>query len=463
MKLRHHKIYYTLLSLILLCSFNACRKFTEIDLPSSQLSTVTVFEDKGTANAAMVDVYSKIREGGLLTGYPSGLSSQLGLYADELEYYGLSGTGQANFYNNTLLSKDPALSELWTSSYNQVYAANAVVEGLAKSKSLPLTDKQQLTGEALFVRALIHFYLVNVFGAIPYIRTTDYRQNSIVGRTPETEVYPLIKSDLEESVKLLPVQYTSTERTRPNKWAAQALLARVCLYMQKWDEAGTAASAVLDQADLYKWPTTINSVFLKESTSTIWQLMPATSTQNTYEGNIFIFIQGPPPSTAISRGLFGAFTNNDLRRDQWLKQVANATSSWYHAYKYKQRSSTTTSLEYSIVLRMAEQYLIRAEARAHKGDLIGAKDDLNKTRNLAGLGNTSAVTADEIIDAVLQERRLEFFTEFGHRFFDLKRMGRLDLALSPIKPQWGTDDRLLPIPESELSLNPNLRPQNAGY
>jgi hypothetical protein len=458
-----HTVYILLLMGLLSSLITACDNFTDVDLPSSQLTVVDVFENKATANAAMVDIYSKIRDHGLLTGYPSGLSSQLGLYSDELKFYGLSGTGQANFYNNSLLASDSEMSELWNSSYNQIYAANAVVEGVTKSVGLSPVDKAQLTGEALFVRALIHFYLVNTFGPIPYITTTDYRQNSVVHRMSETAVNTRIKADMEQAVALLPAEYIGTERVRPNKWAAQAMLARICLYLQQWDEASNAASAVLNQTGLYVWPAGLDGVFGKESLSTVWQLMPAVQGANTYEGGTFIFTQGPPPSLAISQELFGAFSSNDLRRDQWIKSVTDGTTTWYHANKYKEASNTGSSVEYSVVLRMAEQYLIRAEARAHSGDLIGAKEDLNKTRNLAGLGDTTAITADEIISAVLEERRLEFFTEFGHRFFDLKRTGKLDPVLSPLKPQWNTTDKLIPIPESELLLNPNLAPQNAGY
>nr|WP_315155694.1 RagB/SusD family nutrient uptake outer membrane protein [uncultured Flavobacterium sp.] len=441
----------------------ACDSFTEVPLPSSQLTAPDIFENKATASAAMVDIYSKIREHGLLTGYNSGLSSQLGLYADELDYYGLPGTAQDNFYRNSLLSSDPDIAELWNSSYSQIYTVNAVTEGVAKSAGLSPIDKDQLTGEALFVRALIHFYLVNCFGPVPYITITDYRENSTVHRLAVTEVYERIKIDLQQAVTLLPEQYIGEGRVRPNKWAAQALLARVCLYLQQWDEASNAASVVLNQTELYQWPTDINSVFGKESFSTIWQLMPATDGANTYEAGTFIFTLGPPPSVAITDNLFNAFTNEDLRKSQWIQAVSDGTSTWYHACKYKEKSNTGTSVEYSIVLRMAEQYLIRSEARAHAGDLIGAKEDLNKTRNLAGLGNTTASTADEIITAVLEERRLEFFTEFGNRFFDLKRTEKLDQTLSAVKPQWNTTDRLLPIPESELLLNPNLLPQNEGY
>lgn len=448
---------------ILLGTLTACDSFTEIDLPSSQLNAKDVFKDKATANAAMADIYTKIREQGLLSGTPLGLSCQLGLYTDELKYYGISGSIQANFYTNSLLVSDNEILQLWSNSYNQIYAANAIIEGLAASDELEAKDKEQLTGEALFIRGVLHFYLCNVFGDIPYIRTTDYKQNSIVGRMPENEVYQLIKKDLLEASDLLAPQYSTPERIRVNKWAAQALLARVCLYLKQWEEASDAASSVLNQSDLYPWSTDLNAVFLKGSTTTIWQLMPTTDGMNTHEAETFIFTQGPPPSLAIRQELLDAFTSDDLRKTSWLKAVTNGIDTWYHAYKYKEAFNTGTSTEYSIILRTAEQYLIRAEARAHQGDLIGAKEDLNKTRNLAGLGNTTAVTATEIIAAVLQERRLEFFTELGHRFFDLKRTGQLDTVLMPVKPQWETTDRLLPIPESELLLNPNLAPQNGGY
>jgi hypothetical protein len=88
---------------------------------------------------------------------------------------------------------------------------------------------------------------------------------------------------------------------------------------------------------------------------------------------------------------------------------------------------------------------------------------LNIIRHAAGLGDTPASSQQEILDAIQRERRVELFTEYGHRFFDLKRNGGLDAALSPVKPGWNTTDALLPLPEAELLLNPNLAPQNTGY
>ena len=98
-----------------------------------------------------------------------------------------------------------------------------------------------------------------------------------------------------------------------------------------------------------------------------------------------------------------------------------------------------------------------------QGELIGAKNDLNLIRNTAGLANTTAVTVDEVLADIMAQRRFELFTEFGHRFFDLKRMGMLDAVLPETKSGWKDTDRLWPLPTSELTVNPNLNPQNPGY
>src|SRR6218665_56068 len=206
-----------------------CDSFVEVDLPSSQLSSATVFEESATANAAMTDVYAKMRDAGLLTGYGYGMHAALGVYADELDYYGTT-SGTTYFYTNTLLPNTGDLSLWWSSSYNQIYAANAVYEGVSNSTKLSQDVKDQLMGEALFVRGMVHFYLVNLFGDVPYITTTDHEQNQIVHRMPTAQVYAHIISDLETAQLLLPTNYIASDRMRPNRYAATALLARVYLY-----------------------------------------------------------------------------------------------------------------------------------------------------------------------------------------------------------------------------------------
>ena len=115
-----------------------------------------------------------------------------------------------------------------------------------------------------------------------------------------------------------------------------------------------------------------------------------------------------------------------------------------------------------MVLRLAEQYLVRAEARVHLNDLDGALVDVNKIRNRAGLGVASGASNELVLDLIYKERRRELFAEWGHRWFDLKRTGKADAVLSVIKPGWQPTDVLFPIPQSELQNNPNMT-QNPGY
>lgn len=439
----------------------SCDNFVDVTLPDSQLTGEKVFEDATTANAAMVDIYSKLRDTGILTGLLNGASVSLGMYSDELIYHG-SGVEQGLPYTNTIIATSGITSDLWNQSYHQIYCANAVIEGVQNSVSLSLNDKNRLTGEALFVRSLVHFYLVNIYGDIPYITNTEYEKNKIAGRTPSATVYSNIISDLDQAIKLLPEQYLTAERVRPNRSVANALLARVYLYNKQWAEASNSASAVLNNP-AYVIGNNPDKTFLKESVSTIWQFMPKLNGNNTDEGGSFIFLSGSSTFVALSPDLIDAFEIGDLRKSHWIREVNDGANIYYHSFKYKQHTKTDPSVEYSIIFRIAEQYLIRAEARARQGELIGAKEDLNKIRNAADLANTTASTANEIINAVIKERRVELFTEYGHRFFDLKRTGELDAVLSPVKPGWQTTDQLWPLPETELIVNPNLFPQNEGY
>ena len=453
----------TIGALLFLFCLSSCDSFVEVSLPKSQLTRTAVFEDYPTASAALTDIYSKMRESGMLTGLNSGLSNQLGNYTDELMAYGTISNPSLNFYNNTVLPSNANIAEYWNAGYNQIYAANSIIEGSQASTTLSEENKKKLLGEALFIRALLHFYLLNLFGDIPYVTQTDYKLNSVVTRMETAGVYKNIIADLEKSIAFLPVAYSSTERVRPNQYTAKALLARVYLYSGANAEAANEASAVLNQTSVFVLTNNISQVFLLNSKETIWQLKSEVAGQNTHEAEIFIFKSGPPVLTALNDDFVNSFGMNDLRKNNWIKSVTNGTSTWFHTNKYKEAEFTATSKEYSILFRLAEQYLIRAEARARQGELIGAKEDLNIIRSRSGLPATTAVSQEEILDAILQERKWEFFTEHGHRFFDLKRFGKVDAILSASKPGWETTNDLFPIPQSELSANPNLRPQNPGY
>lgn len=452
---------------ILVLSTGACKQFVAVEPPKSQLLGELVFEEPGTAKAALAGIYGQLRDGlnGILNGQTMGMTFYLGNYADEMiNHNTLNQTYGPNFYNNRLFADSDDIYNLWINAYNQIYNANAILEGVERSSKLTIANKNQFKGEALFIRALLHFYLSNLFGDIPYVTGTDYLKNRNLYRDPVKMVNQLILSDLLQAEALLSENYPSAERVRPNKFVVRAFLARVYLYQEDWENAEKMASSVIGHTALYMWVDELSKVFLKESAGTIWAFIPKTAGGNTTEAANFIIFTTPAGST-LSKGLYDAFEKNDQRKIQWIGVYTQGLQTWYFPYKYKVRASSTitTNTEYSVILRLEEQYLIRSEARAQMENLEGARQDLNKIRNRAGLGDTDAMLKSTLLSAILKERRVELFAEFGHRWFDLKRTGKAGEFLAPIKPNWNAEDILLPVPEKELLVNPNLRPQNYGY
>lgn len=455
------KIYLTSLIVFIFSLFFRCNDFLDVDVPTTQYNSKLVFADKKTTNATLVNLYADIRDKGFLSGQMSGFAVSMGIYTDELDSYRVNDVETQNLYNNTLQVNSSIVLQLWSQTYYQIYMANAIIEGCQKSTGLTEQEKKEFIGEALFVRALLHFYLLNTFGDVPYIKTTDYEINKDVSRLEESIVYENIVEDLEESISKLPIQINS-QRNRPNQLSAQALLARVELYRGNWQLAEQLASLLINNSSL-QWQLDINQEFLKENKSIIWQLSPRQSGNATYEGATYYFASGPPVSIAL-RNELTQFEANDLRSQSWIRTVSNQTNTWKHTYKYKQRGNASATTENSVVFRLAEQFLIRAEARLKQGNIEGAVEDINKIRTRAGLPllNSSLLTNEMILDAIVRERKHELFCEFGHRFFDLKRLNLIDQVLSSTKPNWKNYHQQWPIPEQELLKNSNFT-QNSGY
>ncbi|WP_294825212.1 RagB/SusD family nutrient uptake outer membrane protein, partial [uncultured Flavobacterium sp.] len=157
------------ISLVAGLAFCGCDSFTEVDLPDSQLTSEIVFADVRTADAALSNIYAQLRDATVLTGLPTGISNTLGVYSDEMTYFGSAGQPTETFYLNNLLETSVAVKTLWNNAYNLIYQANAVYKGVTDSQGISEGDKSRLIGEALYLRAFLHFHLTNLFGEIPYI------------------------------------------------------------------------------------------------------------------------------------------------------------------------------------------------------------------------------------------------------------------------------------------------------
>ncbi|MEP7376060.1 MAG: RagB/SusD family nutrient uptake outer membrane protein [Chitinophagaceae bacterium] len=466
-----------LVAFMFLILVSGCKKLVHIPEPVDTITTVKTFSNSGSANSAVAGIYYKMSSANQSSPFYGRLTVYPALTADELRV----STGTETFYqNNSIPSTE---DKFWGGIYSAIYSANAVIEGLQASKTLTAEIKNQYTGEAKFMRALCFFYLTNLFGDVSLVNNTDFATNSLLKRTPSDQVYQQIVNDLQDAQDQLPSDYSVSggERTRANKWAATALLARVYLYLGKWAKAEEQATEVLNNSGTYSLCEDLNNVFLKSSQETILQLEINEYPYATYEGSQFIpeyqtkdfdsatiasnwmyFV----PNYYLTDQLVNTFESGDQRKENWLINTGllNGTN-YYYPYKYKVRRGSAGSVsEYNILLRLAELYLIRAEARAKQNNLNGAISDLNFIRLRASLtGVSSSLSQTQILDDIAQENRVEFFAEYGHRWFDLKRTGQADAILIPIKgSNWQTTDQLYPIPKSELLLNPNLT-QNLGY
>ncbi|MBA4745946.1 MAG: RagB/SusD family nutrient uptake outer membrane protein [Muricauda sp.] len=449
-------------SLLLLTALLSCEDFLEVDPPIDQLTGTVVFEDAATVDAALAHIYAELRENSLVAGTSNGLGYMMGHYTDELDLYSLNLPDVDNVAQNSVLPSDNTVRNLWNSSYNIIYAANRILEGVESSTGLSEMEKDRFLGEAHFIRSFLHFHLVNLFGPVPYVNTTDYDTNNEVSRTDTDRVYQNILEDLNTAKALLPLSNGGVERLRPDHWTAAALLSRVHLYMEDWEKALDEATYVIANGGFALSPD-LNGVFLKESPETLWQLGPNLSGDNTNEGFTYIIVSGPPPNSALSQRLLDSFEEGDARSTAWVGSVSEGEEVWYFNKKYKEFAPTAVTRECSVQFRLAELYLIRAESHARLGNPTQALANINALRARANLDPLSIMDQASLLDAVLTERRVELFLEQGHRFFDLKRTVRANAVLGAFKSGWESTDRLLPIPESELLLNPKLQPQNEGY
>lgn len=442
----------------------ACDDFLSPPTPSTQLSSHVVFQDDATATSATLGMYDQI-----MSNFFSSFNGQLtlcaGLSADELSNTTGDAVQQEFFANSITTNNNQVRQYFWNTSYAYIYQANAILEGLAASKTVTPEVSSQLQGEARVMRAYAHFYLVNLFGDIPYATSTDYRANSVASRQSVAAVYDGIINDLTIAQSLLPQDYISPGRVRPNKDVASALLARVHLYAGNWVKAEEEASRAIGNAS-YVLLSDLNSVFLADSEEAIWQWIPVSTTANTAEGTRFAYTSGIPAYAEMTTGLVSSFEPGDLRLSAWVSQYDLSGHLYSLPYKYKVQNANTIT-EYYTVLRLAEQFLIRAEARAMQSKLSEAISDVDAIRSRAGLpliqATNPGISAADLLLAIEQERKIELFCEWGHRWLDLKRTGRVDAVMQAAKgTQWKPTASLFPIPQPEILINKNLT-QNPGY
>ncbi len=494
MKLQGLKIIFLLGTLA--CMMPACKKLIGIGEPINTLTTSEIFSSDATATAAMASIYSTMINGANTaisafgTEFSAGLTtSTAGASADELYGTTLTPNGSQNVYRTNKLTALNADPTIWSSAYDIIYKANSVIEGVAASASPALHDevRQKLTGQAKFIRAFCYFYLTNFYGDVPMALTVDFNRTASLPRMPQTKVYEQIIKDLKDAQAVLPQDYAEgkEERTIPNKWAATLMLARVYLYTRDYNNAGAQAGSIIANTALFDLEADLTRVYSSTSREAVWQLKPTNEDAQlknaTPEG--YFFSPGTldhhgTVGAGLTNELLSAFEPDDQRRVIWVDSTdypynnANPTAWTFYPNKYVIGPANSTpgapSPQYYTVLRWAEAYLIRAEANANgaAGGAGAAIADLNTIRHRAGLPDLDAgLDGQQLVKAIAKERQIEFFAEWGHRWFDLKRTGQANAVLSVIgakQPWLGEGQLLYPIPVAEITADHFLT-QNAGY
>ena len=456
--MKNYKSLFYTGAVILLLALSSCENMIDVDLPNNQIVANQVFEDVQTSNAALAALYGSLRDNSILSGTSAG--ALLGTYTDDLDAYTLTDiNGIYGLYNNQPSDTNTIVYSTWANAYQNIYTANAIIEGANLSQSLSIAEKQRISAEAIFVRAILMYFLQRIYGDVPFPTSTDYNINRSLSKKPSKEILADLEKDFLYVSGILTDNYRSAERIFPNKKTAQLMLAKIYMLEKKWNEAEAILKLVV-RCPLYPFQNDINKVFIKTEGHIIWQLKTQSATEATKEATLYYFSNTAPSMYALANDLVNALDNTDLRKQLWMTKVVANNRSFYRPNKYKNIANNTT--EYSIVFRVEEAYLLLAETLAQQNKIDESLIYLNPTRERAGLLPVGAMSKENLLNEILAENRREFFTEMGHRFLDLKRMNQLNNLLGS-KPNWKSFHELWPLPQRELLINNNLYPQNNGY
>ena len=386
------------------------------------------------------------------------------------------------------------LRDIWTWMFAGVNRANYILEFKDKTD---FPGKETILAEATFLRAYYYFELVKWFGDVPLAvdKRFLFGDQEVAERTPKAQVYAQIEADLQYAASIL--DYTAPQTGRVTKGAAQALLGKVYLYQNKFQESATVLEDLINNGP-YDLLTDYSILFEQEGENSIESVFEVQYTDQQgagfgclqcSEGNVAVGFNGPRTyngplfDSGYSFNVpvqeaYDAYEDGDIRKDlailnivKWADETgATYTEGFEHTgffnRKYIPRQGDSNIGDKNLTnpnnyraIRFADVLLMAAEA-LNRGGISDtrAQGYLNRVRNRAGLDNVTD-TGNTLTEAIYLERRLELMGE-GHRFFDLVRTGR---AAASIPGFQSGKHELFPIPSIEIELAGNRWTQNPGY
>lgn len=351
--------------------------------------------------------------------------------------------GRDEFIEHDVDPGNSDVSTIWYGYYRGLYRANVLIETLA---TLEPTDRnQEILGLAHFFRAYAYYQLVTRFGGVPVLRenTRDF-----VARDSEEEVWAFIREELEKAVDLAPDFASNPDPNLVTAEAAKALLARTALARNDNDRAAQLAEELIGSGH-FSLEDDYASVFRTSSNTEVIFSFENRSDEGITFGGLFTTVDyrtGGSYFFVPLDEMFDLYSDDDTRKEVTVTYESNLPM----VNKYQGGLQGGDAI---LVTRIAEMYLISAEARGLAG--IGR---LNELRAARGLQPLDINNEQAYAQAVAEERRKELAYE-GFRWYDLIRTGR---AIEELETVRNENQLRLPIPVSELDLNPMLE-QNPGY
>ena len=421
-------------------------------LPVDRITDDLVLKDASSARVVLSSAYRDLAN----LGAPRIIAGDL--TSDNLIHNG-TFIQYLEISNKDMSASNGSASALWGVIYSLTYVVNFLLEGMPALELSPSIE-QEFSAVARFLRGYAYFVGAYTYGGMPIVTTTQIDVNRRVPRATLQETLDFIEEDLLYALDKVPaIVFNSGE---VSNGTVKAALARFYLYLGDYEKAGLYATDVIEGRGTASYRLAENyedaiSDFSQESILEIVYTAndnPGTSTNfsisNLFEGRRELI----PSNEAVE-----ALRNNGGQRQITIR---------FNAENSRGADNGWTIVRYGPfdniqLFRLAEMYLIRAEVRAQFDNLIGAAEDLNLIRQRAGVPLIAPVNKGQIIQAIEDERRVEFAFE-GHRWFDLKRTGRIQAVMESFSRNWSETDVLWPVPLQEILNNPSLRnAQNPGY
>jgi len=482
------KIYKYIVVFAALSTFSSCSSFLD-EKPADFLGPDNFYKTEKDAAIGLNGVFSTLQA----QAYYQRTVWLIGELPGDYLQVALANAPRQELEGYTYTGANAEIQNWWVNSYLMISRANDFLERVPDI-GMDEAKKNNLLGNARFLRAMAYFDLVRSFGDVPLMLTTikGPQDDMKPSRTPLAEVYTQIIADLTfaEANCLAEDKIPAGEKGRISTGAASALLAKVYLTRAStgaaqpddYRDALDACNRVIG-AKIYKLQTTYSDVFDPDkenwSANTAEHIFDVQFDLAPNTGNITIQMQYPIESALIGGAGAGSFkvnpkfvasyaTNDSRKAWNVSNQAGSKTLSIYFFYKYRdaKRVGNSSRINWP-VLRYADVLLMQSEAinNLNPGD-VTKFDGINAVRaraGLSGLDLTTTPNGDAFVDALVNERGWELCLE-GHRRFDLLRLGKLKQVQKAVYNR-DIDDKylLFPVPQSEIALDPNLAPNNPGF